>query len=135
MEDNLLNEINGLLSKIKKTEQNQNNHPYQQPVKQNKNKLKPVDGDTVTVNYSGKLLDGTEFDNSWKKGKPFEFVVGMGQVIKGWDRIIKRMHLGEKLRVRIPSDLAYGSKGVGNVIPPNSDLIFLIKLLKINGIE
>ena len=103
----------------------------------NKNKMNfsPKNNDKVTVNYKGLLTNGQEFDNSWKKNKPFEFTVGKGEVIKGWDIIIKKMILGEKVKVLIPFNLGYGLKGIGNIIPPRSDLIFYIKLLKINNIE
>lgn len=129
MEEKLLNKIDYLLTNIEKPKKQKKTKRY------DLSKLKPKDGDQVTVNYIGKLLNGKEFDNSWKKDKPFKFIVGKKQVIKGWDRVIKRMHIGQRLRVRIPSELAYGSKGIGSIIPPNSDLIFVIKLLKINNIE
>ena len=132
MEDKLLNKIDSLLYEIGTTP-NIDKTTHDLP-KLDIDKLKPKDGDHVTVHYSGKLTNGKEFDNSWKKKKPFSFVVGTGQVIKGWDQIIKKMHIGDKIRVKIPSSLGYGSKGIGNVIPPNSDLIFVIKLLKINNI-
>ena len=96
-------------------------------------KKHPKNGDLVSVHYRGTLLNGKEFDNSWKKKKPFEFRVGQGQVIQGWDRVIKKMKIGETIKVYIPSELAYGTKSMGNIIPANSDLIFTIKLLEINN--
>jgi len=132
MEDIILSRINDLLIDIQNTEKKlEKSIPKS---KQDITKLKAQDGDIVEVHYIGKLPDGTEFDNSWSKNKPFSFTVGKNQVIKGWDVIIKKMHLGDKIRVKIPSGLAYGKKGIGNIIPPNSDLIFVIKLLKINNI-
>lgn len=95
----------------------------------------PKNGDTVTVQYRGMLRNGKVFDDSWIKGKPFTFTVGQGEVIKGWDRVIKRIKLGEKVKVLIPQHLGYGSKGIGNIIKPYSDLIFIIHLIKINNIS
>ncbi len=88
-------------------------------------------GDTVVVNYKGMLLDGTQFDSSYDRGKPFETKIGAGMVIKGWDEGLLGMKVGGKRRLTIPSDLAYGSQGAGGVIPPNSPLIFELELLAI----
>ncbi len=89
------------------------------------------EGDTVTVHYVGKLQNGQEFDNSYKKGSPFTFTVGEGRVIAGWEQgLIGMQTEGERILV-IPPGLAYGSKSIGP-IPPNSTLIFSIELLKIN---
>lgn len=89
----------------------------------------PVDGDQVTVNYTGKLLDGTIFDSSEKRGQPATFPVN--GVIKGWTEALKMMHEGDKWTLYIPADLAYGPNGAGNVIPPNSTLIFDVELIKV----
>ena len=87
-------------------------------------------GKQVSVNYAGYLLDSTEFDNSYKRGKPFKFILGQGQVIKGWDEGIALMNVGDKLRLIIPPDLGYGESGAGNgVIPPNATLIFDTQLM------
>ncbi|KAF0701198.1 Aste57867_8307 [Aphanomyces stellatus] len=96
----------------------------------------PREGDTVTVNYVG-ILDsgGRKFDSSYDREEPFSFTLGVGNVIQGWDEALLRMSLNESARVWIPSDLAYGASGVGNVVPPFADLIFEIHLLAINGIE
>ena len=92
----------------------------------------PKVGDQVTVQYIGKLEDCTVFDSSVKKGTPFKFVVGQGQVIKGWDLVITTLSKGQREMVYIPSKLAYGAKGAGNGrIPPNANLIFDIRLLSI----
>lgn len=88
-------------------------------------------GDVVAVHYIGTLQDGTEFDNSKKRGAPFEFKVGGGQVIKGWDEGLVGMKVGGQRVLVIPSELAYGAQGVGNIIPPNSTLVFAIELLEI----
>ncbi len=88
-------------------------------------------GDTVTVHYVGTLTDGTEFDSSRKHGQPFTFEVGAGRVIKGWDRGLVGMKAGGKRKLTIPSDLAYGDRGMGSVIPPKSTLNFDIELLSI----
>ncbi len=85
-------------------------------------------GNTVSVNYVGTLTDGTKFDSSVDRGQPFSFTVGIGQVIRGWDIGVEGMKVGEKVRLTIPPELAYGSQSVGP-IPPNSTLIFEIDLL------
>lgn len=90
---------------------------------------KPVATDTVAVNYRGTLLDGTEFDSSYKRGKPATFPVG--QVIKGWTEALQLMPVGSKWQVFVPSDLAYGERSPGAEIGPNSTLIFEIDLLSI----
>jgi FKBP-type peptidyl-prolyl cis-trans isomerase len=90
-------------------------------------------GDKVSVQYVGKLMDGTEFDSSKKPGrKPFEFVLGKGQVIKGWDQGVAGMKVGGKRKLTIPPELAYGVRGHPPVIPPNSTLQFDVELLSIN---
>lgn len=90
----------------------------------------PKATDTVTVNYRGTLIDGTEFDSSYKRGKPATFPVN--GVIKGWTEALQLMKVGGKYRLFIPSDLAYGAHGAGNVIGPDEALIFEVELLGIN---
>ncbi len=85
-------------------------------------------GQTVSVNYRGTLENGTEFDSSYGRG-PFNFPLGAGRVIKGWDEGVAGMRVGGKRKLVIPPDLAYGSRGAGGVIPPNSTLVFEIELL------
>ena len=87
-------------------------------------------GDSITVDYTGVLEDGTEFDSSVGK-IPFTFIIGQGQVIQGWDQGLIGMKVGEERRLVIPSDLAYGPNGTGG-IPANSTLIFTVKLISIN---
>jgi len=91
---------------------------------------KPTTDDTVVCNYSGTLLDGTEFDSSYKRGQPAEFPVK--GVIKGWTEALQLMPVGSKWQLFIPSDLAYGPQGRGP-IPPNATLIFQVELLSIKG--
>tara|TARA_Y100000994_G_scaffold247783_1_gene253880 strand:+ start:943 stop:2016 length:1074 start_codon:yes stop_codon:yes gene_type:complete len=92
---------------------------------------KPQNGQKVSVNYSGFLLDGTMFDSSYKRNKPFEFVLGQGRVIKGWDEGVALLNKGSKAKFIIPPHLAYGSRGAGGLIPPNSTLIFEVELIEI----
>lgn len=87
--------------------------------------------DKVTVHYVGILENGTKFDSSVDRGTPFTFTLGIGQVIKGWDQGVLGMKVGEKRRLTIPSDLAYGDSGVGS-IPPKSTLIFEVELLRVD---
>ncbi len=96
-------------------------------------------GLSVTVHYTGWLYNltnkdgkGKKFDSSHDRREAFSFVLGMGQVIKGWDEGVKSMKIGGKRVIIIPSDMGYGTRGAGNVIPPNADLIFEVELL---GIE
>ncbi len=88
-------------------------------------------GKTVSVHYTGKLLNGTKFDSSVDRGQPFEFGLGAGQVIQGWDEGIALMSVGEKGTLLIPSTMGYGARGAGGSIPPNSVLIFDVELLGI----
>jgi FKBP-type peptidyl-prolyl cis-trans isomerase len=86
----------------------------------------------VTVNYTGRLVDGTVFDSSLNPGRqPFEFNLGTHQVIQGWDEGVAGMKIGEKRKLTIPSALGYGAAGAGGVIPPNATLIFDVELLKV----
>ena len=88
-------------------------------------------GQTVAVHYKGMFPDGKEFDNSFKRGNPIEFPVGMGNVIPGWDEGIQLLQVGDKARFVIPSQLAYGSRGAGGVIPPNATLVFDVELVNV----
>ena len=88
-------------------------------------------GQTVTVNYTGTLENGEQFDTSIGRA-PFSFPLGAGRVIKGWDEGVVGMQVGGKRKLTIPPELGYGSRGAGNVIPPNATLIFEIELLKVN---
>lgn len=88
-------------------------------------------GDTVTVHYTGWLTDGTQFDSSVDRGEPFTFVLGQGDVIQGWDQGVAGMKVGGTRRLVIPSDLAYGDAGAGDVIPPGATLVFEVELLDV----
>lgn len=91
----------------------------------------PTAEDLVTVHYAGRFIDGTEFDSSYKRGEPIEFPVG--RVIPGWVEAMQMMHVGDKWELTIPSELAYGPRGAGDVIPPNSTLVFEVELLGVRS--
>lgn len=90
----------------------------------------PTIGKQVTVHYTGTLENGTTFDSSVGK-EPFSFVIGVGQVIKGWDEGVKSMKAGGKRKLTIPSKLGYGSRGIAGVIPPNATLLFDVELIDV----
>ena len=92
---------------------------------------KATKGAMVSVHYKGQLLDGTVFDSSYQRKQPIDFALGVGQVISGWDEGIQLLKVGDKARFVIPSDLAYGSRGAGGVIPPNAPLIFDVELMNV----
>lgn len=96
------------------------------------NGKKAIKGATVSVHYKGQLLDGTVFDSSYTRKQPIDFTVGVGQVISGWDEGIQLLKVGDKARMVIPSNLAYGSQGAGGVIPPNAPLIFDVELVNVS---
>lgn len=91
------------------------------------------EGDTVKVHYTGTLPDGKEFDSSRKRNEPFQFKIGQGNVIKGWDQGVPGMKVGEKRKLTIPPSLGYGARGVPGTIPANSPLIFEVELVEVVG--
>jgi FKBP-type peptidyl-prolyl cis-trans isomerase len=92
----------------------------------------PKKGDRVSVHYTGWFNDGGKFDSSVDRGEPFQFVLGAGQVIRGWDEGVSTMKVGDKVKLTIPPHLAYGSQGYPGAIPPDSTLVFEVELLGVN---
>jgi FKBP-type peptidyl-prolyl cis-trans isomerase len=91
----------------------------------------PRKGQTVTVHYTGTLANGTKFDSSVDRNEPFEFVLGVGQVIQGWDVGVAQMKVGQKVKLTIPPEMGYGAGGYPGAIPPNATLIFEVELLAV----
>jgi len=88
-------------------------------------------GDTVSVHYTGTFEDGSKFDSSLDRGQPLSFQIGSGMMIKGWEEGLVGVRVGEKVKLVLPPEFAYGEQGVPGVIPPNSTLLFEIELLAI----
>jgi len=90
----------------------------------------PQNGENIKVHYTGFLLNRNKFDSSLDRGRPFEFTLGKGRVIKGWDKAFAQFKKGTKAKILIPPELGYGARGAGGVIPPNATLIFEVELLE-----
>lgn len=90
-------------------------------------------GDTVVINYTGTLTNGTTFDSSYERNQPLEFKLGTGRVIKGWDEGVAKLRVGDQAILVIPGKLAYGPNGVPNVIPPDATLIFIIEVVSVKA--
>ena len=124
-----------IISNDKKLEENSNQKTTMQELQmeiiQTGEGRETKKGDTLSVHYTGTLTDGTKFDSSLDRGAPFEFTLGAGNVIKGWDEGLLEMRVGEKRKLIIPSHLAYGNQSPSPKIPANSTLIFEVELLEI----
>lgn len=101
--------------------------------KENPSGISPKKGDKVAVHYAGRLTNGQEFDSSFKRNEPISITIGVGQVIRGWDEGILLLKEGERATLMIPSDLGYGARGAGGVIPPNATLLFDVELVKVES--
>ena len=100
-------------------------------IKEGDGKTFPKRGDTVEYHYIGTFTDGKKFDSSYDRGQMYKCKVGLGHIIRGMDDALQQLSLGERAKLTLASEVAYGSRGTGDVIPPNADLVFDVELLAI----
>jgi len=123
--------IIGLISFMNNKNENEGNADADQNLKTESARITKA-GDKISVHYTGTLKDGTKFDSSLDRGAPFTFTLGAGQVIKGWDQGLLGLKVGDKKKLVLPPELAYGKNGYPPVIPPNATLTFDVEIIAIN---
>ncbi len=131
VDENITGQTEQGLEDLNNNEGNKKMELKKEVLKQGEGKKVVKAGDKISVHYTGTLEDGTKFDSSVDRGEPFEFKIGSGKVIQGWDEGLLGMKVGEKVKLTIPPEMGYGETGAGEDIPPNSTLIFEVEMLDI----